>query len=144
MAFKINISDKGKTMKLETDSEELAGKKIGETIQGHDINAELNGYVLEITGTSDKSGFPGKKDVEGANMKKVLLTKGFGLHTKPKGLSKTPIKFPEGLRMKKTIRGNLISPDTVQINMKVITHGHKKFEEMLPKKEAKAEAPAAV
>ena len=35
MAFKINISDKGKTYKLESESEVVVGKKIGETLVLH-------------------------------------------------------------------------------------------------------------
>ena len=55
MAFKINVSEKGKTIKLESENENLIGKKIGEQIPGKDISEELNGYELEITGTSDIS-----------------------------------------------------------------------------------------
>ena len=32
MAFKINISNKGKTLKVETESESLVGRKIGEKV----------------------------------------------------------------------------------------------------------------
>lgn len=135
MPFKINISDKGRTLKTESENEELVGKKIGETLQGKEISAELAGYELEITGTSDIAGFPGKKDVEGSGLKRVLLTKGFGLRTKPKGLKKKPVRMPKGLRLKKTVRGNTISKDTIQINLKVKKEGNKKFEELLPKKE---------
>lgn len=137
MPFKINISDKGKTLKLETETEALIGKKIGETVSGIEISKELEGYVLEITGTSDIAGFPGKKDVEGYVLKRVLLTKGFSLKTKPKGLKKKPVAMPKGLRLKKSVRGNTISTDTIQINTKVKTEGKKKFTELLPKKEEK-------
>ena len=139
MPFKINISDKGKTLKLETENEELVGKKIGETTKGEDISAELAGYVLEITGTSDISGFPGKKDVEGSALKRVLLTKGFSMHKRPRREGKKPVYTPDGLRLKKSVRGNLIRKDTIQINTKVTKEGHKKFHDLLPKKE-KAES----
>ncbi len=142
MAFKFNISDKGKTLKIEAESEELIGRKIGESISGSEVSKELAGYELEITGTSDIAGFPGKKDVEGSNLKRVLLTKGFSLKTKPKGLKKKPVRMLKGLRFKKTVRGNTISKDTIQINLKVKKQGSKKFEEMLPKKEEKPAQPA--
>ena len=61
MAFKINVSSKGKTLKLESENENLIGKKIGESIDGSDISEDLKGYTVEITGTSDISGIPGKK-----------------------------------------------------------------------------------
>lgn len=130
MPFKINISHKGRTLKKETENEALIGKKIGETIPGGEITSELAGYELEITGTSDKAGFPGKKDVEGSNLKKVLLTKGFSMHNKKKGI-----------RKKKTVRGNTISSSTIQINTIVKKEGNKKFEELLPKKEKAEEKP---
>lgn len=139
MAFKINISDKGKTLKLETENEELVGKKIGETIDGKELSAELSGYSLEITGTSDIAGFPGKKDVEGFALKRVLLTKGFSMHKRPRREGKKPVSTPDGLRLKKSVRGNLISKDTIQINTKVTKEGSKKFETLLPKKEAPKE-----
>src|SRR3989344_4535526 len=72
MAFKINISEKGKTFHLETDSEDLIGKKIGEKLSGKDINGDLSGYEFEIKGTSDKAGLPGKKDVVGLALRKIL------------------------------------------------------------------------
>jgi ribosomal protein S6E (S10) len=43
----------------------------------------------------------------------------------------------EGLRLRKTVRGNEISADTVQINLSVKKEGSKKFESLLPVKEEK-------
>jgi len=131
MAFKINISDKGKTCKLETESEILIGKKIGQKIKGEEVQSDLAGYILQITGTSDSSGFPGFKEVEGTGLTRQLLTYGKGMHKKPKGLSKKPNKKPRGLRLRKTVRGNTISIDTIQINLKVIKAGEKKLDDVL-------------
>lgn len=139
MVFKINISHKGKTIKKELDSEALIGKMMGESFNGSLVAAELSGYELEITGTSDKAGFPGKKDVEGPELKRVLLTRGFGMKTKPKGLSKKPKSLNKGLRMKRTVRGNTISLDTIQVNTVVKKEGSTKFEDLLPKKEVPVE-----
>jgi len=133
MPFKINISDKGKTFKLEVDTEFLLGKKIGETIEGKEIKKELEGYELEITGTSDIAGFPGFKNIEGTGLKKILLKKGFGMKKKPRKEGKKGSKrLPKGLRLKKSVRGNTISRDTIQINTKVIKLGNKKLEEIFP------------
>lgn len=140
MVFKINVADKGKTIKFETDNEELIDKIIGDTISGKDINADLEGYELKITGTSDKAGFPGLKHIPGPALKRPLLTYGTGMWTKPKGLSKKPVAMPHGLRLRKTVRGNAISADTVQINTIVVKEGSKKFQDLLPKKEEKAPA----
>ncbi|MBU4086513.1 MAG: 30S ribosomal protein S6e [Nanoarchaeota archaeon] len=145
MVFKLNISENGKAWKIEQDSEAWIGRKIGEKIKGSEISSDLEGYELEISGTSDIAGFPGKKDEEGANLRGVLLTKGFSCWTKPKGLRKHPIKrLPEGIRLKKTLRGNTLSKDTVQINLKVLKSGSKKLETIFPEqnkpKEKKVES----
>ena len=129
MVFKINISDKGKTYKLEQDNEVLVGKKIGDKLDGKEVSGDLTGYELEIKGTSDKAGFPGKKDVEGSALKKVLLTKG-------PFLRKTPAK---GFRRKKSVRGNQISEATIQINMVVVKEGGKNLEEIFKKEEGTGE-----
>ena len=126
MVFKINLSHKGKTLKLETDNENLIDKTIGETISGIDISEDLDGYEIQITGTSDKAGLPGLPEEQGPRLRRVLLTKGRGMWDKRKGV-----------RLRKTVRGNVISLDTVQINSKVIKEGKKKFAD-LSKKEEKA------
>jgi len=126
MAFKVNVSHKGKTVKFETENEELVDKIIGDKISGKEISADLEGYELEITGTSDKAGFPGMKEHAGGNLKKVLLKHG-------KGMKNTG----EGLILRKTIRGNAISLDTVQINTNVVKEGNKKFSEFSNTKEEK-------
>jgi small subunit ribosomal protein S6e len=143
MPFRLNISEKGKAWKLENDSEAWVGKKIGEKVKGNEFSKELEGYELEITGSSDKAGFPGKSDVEGHSLKRVLLTKGWGMHTEPKGLRKKPVQLRKGLRLRKTVRGNSMSRDTVQINLKVLKQGSKSLVELFPEqnkpKEKKAE-----
>ena len=52
MPFKINVSHKGKTFKLESESEEVVGKNIGETIQGKDTKGDdkddLNAFMDEL------------------------------------------------------------------------------------------------
>ena len=120
MVFKVNIAQKGKTHKLETESETLIGKKIGETFKGEDIDASLKGFELEITGTSDLSGIPGFKGLEGDTYHRKLLTKGPGMHDKRKGV-----------RLRKTNRGEMISAKTRQINTIVKKEGEKKFEDLL-------------
>ncbi len=142
MVFKINISHKGKTIKKETENESLIGRKIGETLSGKEVSPDLADYELEITGTSDKAGFAGKKDIEGPELKKVLLKKGFGMHKMPKREGKKKKATRNGLRLKKTLRGNTISPSTIQINTAVKKEGSTKFETLVPKKETAEQKPA--
>lgn len=144
MVFKINISSKdGKTYKLELDSESLVGKELGDKINGKEILPSLEGYELEITGTSDKSGFTSMKDVEGIGLKKVLLTYGKGMHKRPKreGKKKISNPTPGGLRLRKTVRGKVISPEIVQINMKIARIGSKSLAEAFPDQNKPKEAP---
>ena len=131
MAYKINISQDGKSYQLETDVPSLEGRKIGDKIEGEAIKSDLNGYELEITGTSDSAGFPGKKDEEGRGLRKVLLKKGFGMKTRQRkeGEGKER-QMPKGFKQKKTVRGNTISEAVVQVNCNVIEEGSKKLEKV--------------
>ncbi len=134
MPFKINVSHKGRTWKVEADNESLIRVKIGDKIEGDMISPDLAGYELEITGTSDIAGFPGIKGQVGGQLRKILLTKD------DLGMRQTR---PEGLRIKKSVRGEEISEKTAQINTKVLKEGSKKFDEICPEKkkeEPKAEA----
>ena len=146
MAFKINVGFKGKTFKVETEDEKLVGYSIGDKVKGEEISEDLTGYELEITGTSDKAGFCGVKSINGPDLKKVLLDYGHGMHMKPKGERKVN-KKPNGLRLRKTVRGKEISNFTIQINTKVLTEGSKKFDALFeaPAEETptESEAPAA-
>jgi len=134
MVFKFNISHKGRTYKAETENENLIRMKIGDKLDGSLISEDLAGYELEITGTSDASGFPGIAGEVGPQLRKLLLTKG------EKGMRTSK---PEGLRLRKTVRGEEVSEKTSQINTKVIKEGSKKFDELCPpKEEPKAEEAA--
>jgi ribosomal protein S6E (S10) len=128
MAFKINVSHKGRTFKLETENESLIRMKIGDKLNGDLLSGDFDGYELEITGTSDIAGFPGIKGEVGNHLRKLLLTKN------DKGMNTTR---PGGLRLKKTVRGEEIGERTVQINIKILKEGKKKFDDICPPKPAK-------
>ncbi|MEM0314055.1 MAG: 30S ribosomal protein S6e [Candidatus Bathyarchaeia archaeon] len=110
--FKVIISDaeegKSKTVELEgPHAAPLIGKKIGDVIDGTMLG--LPKHKLQITGGSDKDGFPMRADVHGGVRRDVVLSGGIGF--KPKN---------EGERRRKKVRGNTITEDIVQINMKII------------------------
>ncbi len=133
MPYKFNIATKqGKTFKLEAESTAVDGKKLHETLLGKDISEDLEGYEFEITGASDKSGFTHMKGVEGFTRKKKLLSYGKGMHKRPKkeGKKKQSNPTPGGLRMRKTVRGEILSDKTSQINLKIIKPGKKKLNEI--------------
>ena len=145
MPFKINISEKtGKTHKLESEAPNLVGKELHDKIDGSDISPDLEGYELEITGASDKSGFTAMKEVEGIGRKKLLLSYEKGMHKHPKkeGKKERSNKTPGGLRLRKTVRGRVISDQISQINTKVLKEGSKKLSEIFGAP-AEAEAPKA-
>ena len=144
--FKINISEKsGKTYHLELEGEGLVEKELHDKIGGKDILADLEGYEFEITGASDKAGFTAMKEVEGIGLKRILLSYGKGMKKKPRkeGKKKLSKNKPKGLRLRKTVRGKIISPAISQINLKIIKEGGKKLAEIFPEqckgKESKTE-----
>ncbi|MCW1298470.1 MAG: 30S ribosomal protein S6e [Candidatus Parvarchaeota archaeon] len=125
--MKIVISDpkSGKSFQRELSKEEeekLYGKKIGEIVKGEVLN--LPGYELQITGGSDKSGFPMRSDVHGSRKVKVLLSSPPGFKPRKKGE-----------RRRKSVRGNVVSAEIVQLNTKVVKEGEKKLDEIFVKKE---------
>jgi small subunit ribosomal protein S6e len=135
MAFKFNIGTKsGKTFKLESDAPSLVDKPIRSVVKGEEISPDLAGYEFEISGASDASGFTLMEDVPGVGLKGVILGYGKGMHKRPRreGKKKVSNFRPNGLRMRKTVRGRIISNDVVQINLVVLKEGGKKLEEVFP------------
>lgn len=129
--FRFEIADPKlrKTYGLTVDQEKaiaLIGKKIGEVFNGSLVG--LTGYELQITGGTDKDGFPMIPSVHGSVRKKVILSNPPGFHP--------PIK---GQRRRKTVRGNTISNEIIQINAKVMKEGTKPLSELVEKKEKSAE-----
>ena len=134
MTIKLNISEKGRAWKLEISEEVLSGKSIGDKFDGKEIKPELEGYELEITGGSDNAGFPMSKDVEGLGLKGVILKKGWGMKDNR-----------EGLRLRKTVRGKILSSTTALVNLKVLKVGNKSLADIFPeqvKQEKKEEIKA--
>jgi small subunit ribosomal protein S6e len=125
--FKFVISDGKNSYQVEKEQKDspIFGKKIGDVLDGSFL--DLDGYELQITGGSDKDGFPMRNDVEGQVRKRFLLTKGVGFHTDI-----------EGLKRRKMLRGNTIGDDIAQINVKVVKKGPASLEEKFPKKEKKS------
>ena len=74
------------------------------------------------------------KDVEGFGKKKVLLTYGKAMKKRPRreGKKKLTTPTPKGLRLRKTVRGKIISPEIIQINLKLLKEGSKKLSDIFP------------
>ena len=54
------------------------------------------------------------------------------MHIKPKGDKKKNSRPKKGMRLRKTVRGKVISPSIIQINLKIIKEGNKKLSEIFP------------
>ena len=91
----------------------FSGKKVGQEMDLGIIG--LEGYSGKITGGSDKEGFPMKWDLEGGSRRLVFISK----------------DVKKGSREKVSRRGNLISAETAQLNIKIVKEGKKKLEELL-------------
>jgi small subunit ribosomal protein S6e len=118
MAFRIVISDpkSKKAWQKDMEAPALNGKKIGEKVDGSLIG--LSGFTLQVTGGSDKEGFPMRYDLDGISRKKVLLTKGVGF-SGTKKIRKVKYKV-KGMKKRKYVRGNTISDSIMQVNLKVL------------------------
>lgn len=125
--MKAVISFKGKAFQKEVDKNLFIGKKIDEKVSGNAIS-DMAGYEFELTGGSDKEGFPMRKGISGMVRKRVLVAEGTGYNPKA-----------DGVRRRKSIHGEVVSERIAQVNLKVLKEGPKKFEEFIPKKEEKAE-----
>ncbi|MCL7415167.1 MAG: 30S ribosomal protein S6e, partial [ANME-2 cluster archaeon] len=121
--FSIIVSD-GKTgqahqIKIsDSNTNSFIGKNIGDIVSGDAVN--LPGYSLKITGGTDKDGFPMRSGLPGSGRRKVLVSGGIGFKSKV-----------DGMRRRKTIRGEEIASDIGQINAVVEDYGNKTIEEIL-------------
>jgi len=130
---KVILSDpktgKSYSIELETEKTNIDGTKIGNTIDAASLG--LPGYEIQITGGSDKDGFPMRLDMPGRGRKKVLLSGGPCYKSKSKGIKR-----------RKTVRGNIVTRDIVQINAKIVKKGTKPIDKLLGVEEATEEKPA--
>lgn len=128
--FKVVVSDESEAVQVDVSghhANSLVGKKIGDEVDG--IFVSLPGYKLRITGGSDKDGFVMRKDIPGISRRKILLTKSIGFRPRDRGV-----------RRRKTVCGNTVSLNTLQINMKVVKKGIKPMKELIQAAEEKNEA----
>ncbi len=110
--FKVIVSDPetgtSKVVELEESrATPLIGRKIGETIEGAIV--DLPAHKLKIVGGSDKDGVPMRPSVHGGVRRRVVLSGGVGFNPSNKGE-----------RKRKTVRGNMITDEIVQVNTKIV------------------------
>ncbi|EHR78037.1 30S ribosomal protein S6 [Thermococcus litoralis DSM 5473] len=121
--FKLVISDpkSGIAKQVEitgAEADKLIGLRIGDEIEAKELGLNLSEIFgseipadvkLKITGGTDKDGFPMRPDVHGPRRVRILLSRGPGFRPQERGE-----------RRKKTVRGNTISPEIAQINVKIV------------------------
>ncbi|MFB6169700.1 MAG: 30S ribosomal protein S6e [Haloarculaceae archaeon] len=129
--FQVVVADPedGTTHSFEVDGQDanrFLGKDIGEEVDGDAVG--LDGYTLEITGGSDRTGRPMRGNVPGAGTKALLLDGGVGFEP-----------TTEGERKRVTVRGREVSDQTRQINAKITARGDQSIEDLLGGGEDEAE-----
>ena len=133
--FKVIVSDPeagtSKVVELEeARAVPFIGRKIGETVDGAVV--DLPAHKLQIRGGSDKDGVPIRPNVHGGVRRKVVLSGGTGFNPQNKGQ-----------RRRKTVRGNVITDEIVQINTKIIEKPKKPAESKTEQTTQKAKAEPA-
>jgi small subunit ribosomal protein S6e len=117
--FKLIVSDrKGRTIAQELKdrtAQPLLGTRVGSIIDSSIVG--IAGGKLKITGGSDRSGTPMRPDVHGGVKKYVLLSTGVGNRSEA--------------RIRKLVRGNMVTEEIYQLNSMLI-------EGTLPEKQEKA------
>jgi len=110
--FKVIVSDPqsgaSKVVELEeARASPFIGRKLGETLDGAAV--DLPAHKIQLMGGSDKDGVPMRSNVHGGVRRAVVLSSGAGFKPKKKGE-----------RKRKVVRGDIITDEIVQINIKIV------------------------
>lgn len=110
--FKVIVSDPmsgaSKVLELEeARASPFISKKLGETLDGAVV--DLPAHKIQLMGGSDKDGVPMRSNVHGGVRRAIVLTDGAGFKAKEKGQ-----------RKRKVVRGDIITDEIVQINVKIV------------------------
>ncbi len=117
----VNDPKTGKSYQVEVDPSKMGGimnNRIGDEVDGGFIG--LPGYVLKLTGGTDKQGFPMRRGVHRTGRVSLLLRGGPGF---PGG--------KEGIRRRRSVAGEIVTDDIEQLNFVVTEEGKSPLEEIL-------------
>ena len=132
--FKLVLSRKdGKSFQkvVKDDQAQIFLKKsIKDKIDGKGIGME--GYEFEISGGSDKCGFPMRKGILQVRQRITLEGNTVGFSGKNRNK-----KAQKGLKKKRTVCGERVNAKIVQINLRILKEGKEKLGEEAPKEEKK-------
>ena len=134
MKFNISCPETGCNKMVELQNEdklnEIIDKKIGDEIDGAVISDMFDGYKFKVTGGFDKDGFAMKNGILTQAKKKVLLTKGCSMFRFRSGYHRS------GIRIRKLVRGCIISNDIKIVHLKIIKKGAKPIPGLTEEKDA--------
>ena len=110
-AFQLVLSDPKtrKAVKLEVKdpkSSFLLGLKVGDVVDASPLGINCK---FQVTGGSDRAGFPMRADVKGTGKKRAILTYGVGFRPADRSV-----------RKRKLVRGNTITEEIYQVNAKLV------------------------
>lgn len=111
----------GESFQVELDDQQVnavTGKHIGDAVEGSLFG--LDGYTLQLTGGSDQEGFPMRDTIQGTGRRKILVSRETG-----------GSDLRDGERKRKTVRGNTVSDQIEQLNLKVVEEGSETVEDLL-------------
>jgi len=133
--FKVIVSDPqsgaSKVVELEeARASPFIGRKIGDTLDGAVV--DLAAHKVKVMGGSDSDGVPMRPNVHGGVRRSVVISGGAGFKAKRKGE-----------RKRKTVHGDVITDEIVQINMKIVERPTGAAPIPLPIKEKKETEPPA-
>lgn len=97
------------------EAEALLKKRIGDTVSGDALG--LSGYEFQVTGGSDKCGFPMRKGIQQPR-KRVLIGRSVGF----KGYDRHGHTQP-GLSQRTTVCGEMVTKIIHQVNLRVTKPG---------------------
>jgi small subunit ribosomal protein S6e len=136
MEAKIVVGTKsGRSFNVEAKGDLAAvfiGKRIGDVVSLTPLG--LKGYDAKITGGSDKCGFPMRRDMHLIGRSKAFMSR--------RTAGYRPEDASDGVRVRKTVVGDIINDVISQVNVVVVKEGHDPIEKLLGL-EKPAEAPKA-
>ncbi|OYT35276.1 MAG: 30S ribosomal protein S6e [Candidatus Aenigmarchaeota archaeon ex4484_52] len=100
----------------------LTNFKIGDVFDAGII--DFPAYKFQITGGTDKNGFPMRKGFFSASKKRILISRGQGIKNKKKGIKR-----------RKMVCGSVITEDIAQINCKITKYGNQEIDTFFEKKQ---------
>jgi len=93
-------------------------KRMGNEVDGGELDEQFKGYVFKITGGNDKDGFPMKQGVMVKGRVRLLLSKGHSTYRPRRN----------GERKRKSVRGCIVGPDLSVIALAIVKVGDSKIE----------------